>query len=164
MLPDPPTPTQGWAQHRKNRAIVLDVENSPGVAACGLGAHSGVCCSKSGSTGGSQLWESQEVQFPSCQRTSCGSNIGQEVSKVGRVGRETELRAIQRSIRRGKLPSLLAGPWTRAPRLVHALTCQGQGWMMEEKCLLTDLVPPPLSRITVSKNSQPVTYLCIYHF
>lgn len=116
MLPDPPPPTQGWAQHRENRAIVLDVENSPGVAACGLGAHSGVCCSKPGSPGGSQLWESQEVQFPSCQRTSCGSNIGQEVSKVGRVGRETELRAIQRSIRRGKLPSLLAGPWTQGTK------------------------------------------------
>lgn len=54
----------------------------------------------------------RRCNFPAAkaQRISCGSSIDQEVSKVGRLGRETELWEIQRSVRRWKFPSLLAWP------------------------------------------------------
>lgn len=156
---NPSTPIQEWAQHKKKRTIVLDVENSPGVAACGLGAHFGCLLKIPAAPVDQSSGSPRRCNSPVAKalRTFCGSNIDQEVSKVGKLGRETELWAIQRSIRRWKFQSLLEG--SKAPRLVHTLTCQGQGWVMEEKCLLTDLVPPSPSRIIVSKNSQPVTYL-----
>lgn len=97
--------------------------------------------------------------IPSCQSPDhlLWSNIDQEGSKVGGLGRQMDLWAIQRSMRRWKCPSSWEDLGPKAPRLVHTLTCPGWGWMME-KCLLTDLALPSLSRITVSKNSQPVTY------
>lgn len=121
---------------------------------------------KPSSIGTSQLWESQEVQFPSCQSSNdlpWEQHCSGSVQGRNFLGRETDLwQSKGPSEDENSYPSWQdLGP--KAPRLVHTLTCQGQGWIME-KCLLTDLVSPSLSRITVSKNSQPVTYLCIYHF
>lgn len=97
---DPPTPIQGWAQHRKTRTIVLDVEN------CSLRAHSRVCYSNPAALVDHSSGNPRRCNSPAAkaQMTSRGSNTAQEVSKVGTSWEERQIYGNPKVHQKMKIP------------------------------------------------------------
>lgn len=121
-----PASIQGWAQPQNKGSNCSGWRK---LSWCGLGADLGVCCSRAGGMGGSQFLPPgiPEGAIPSCrspedllrEQSWLGRRRRSKVWKRSRNYGQSEL-----PVRRGKFPSLLAGPWMpRAPRLVRARIC-----------------------------------------
>lgn len=170
----PITPHQSRDGHsrRIKGAIVLDAESRSDVAACGLGADSGVCCSRAGSTRGSRLLplgilEVAIPQLPKPRGPPAGAKLtGKRQMQEGLEG-EPELRVIQASSKKREIP-IFPGR-TLDAQSTKACTCT---YMLRTG--MADGGKVSLFSLSWSRNlpaeqlwasePQPVTCLCIYPF
>ena len=142
------------------------------MAACGLGAHSGVCCSRAGSMGGSQVLppgtlECAIPQLTKPQGPPAGAKLTGKRQMQEGLEEEPELQAIRASSKKREIP-ISPGRTLDAQSITTCMCTYMLGTGMDDggKVSLFSLSwchNVPAEQLSV-RNPQPVTCLCIYHF